>query len=211
MLAAAAVLMAGFGLIYFFWKESGSRKPLVFKALATFMPVLLALYRAAVTEEVSAWWIFAGVVFYMAADVLLEIWFLTGVVSFGIGHICVITGFLYMGAASWYVAGCFVILYGMMFVAVRRYLKDLENLLVPGLAYAALLCVMAAMAVSLGIQHFALPAVLTGIGGVCFVVSDTILGWSHLSGKRRRAYSAVLLVLYYLAVYLLAAGQYFVA
>lgn len=209
MLAAAAVLMTGFGLIYFFWKESGSRKPLVFKALATLMPVLLALFHAVVTKDVFAWCIFAGTVFYMAADVLLEIWFLTGVASFGAGHICVIAGLFHVGAASWYAAVCFVILYGMMFIVTRHYLKDLENLLIPGMVYAALLCFMASMAVSLGIRNLSPAAVSAGIGGVCFVVSDTILGWSHLSGKRRRRYSAVLLALYYMAVYLLAAAPYF--
>lgn len=209
MLAAAAVLMTGFGLIYFFWKESGSRKPLIFKALATSMPVLLALYQAMVTNDIPAWWFFAGIVFYMAADVFLEIWFLTGVASFGIGHICVITGLLQMGAASWYAAVCFAVLCGMMFLVIRRYLKDLGNLLIPGVVYAVLLCLMASLAVSLGIQRLKPAAVLAGIGGVCFVVSDTLLAWSRLSGKRRRRYSAVLLVLYYLAVYLLAAGPYF--
>ena len=43
MLGMEAVFMAVFGLVYFFRKESGSRKPLIFKALATFMPVLMAL------------------------------------------------------------------------------------------------------------------------------------------------------------------------
>ena len=112
-----------------------------------------------------------------------------------------------IGALSLYTAVVFLILYGGMFLIVRKYLKDLGNLLLPGFFYAALLCLMAAMTVSLGMETQSLPAILTALGGVCFVVSDTILGWSHLSGNRRRRYSAVLLVLYYTAVYLLAAGR----
>lgn len=207
MLITAAVLMILFGGIYYFWKESGSRKPLFFKAAATCMPVFLALYGAWNTKEFTSWLLFAGLLCYMAADVLLEIWFLSGVAAFGIGHICVILSMAGIGALSLYTAVVFLILYGGMFLIVRKYLKDLGNLLLPGFFYAALLCLMAAMTVSLGMETQSLPAILTALGGVCFVVSDTILGWSHLSGNRRRRYSAVLLVLYYTAVYLLAAGR----
>ena len=207
MLIAAAVLMVLFGSSYFFWKEGGSRKPLIFKAVATLMAVLLAFYHAVNSEAADLWWLFFGILFYMAADVLLEIWFLSGVTAFGIGHICVIVSLLGTGAAAWNTVLIFLILYGGMFLVVRKYLKDLGKLLLPGFFYAALLCLMAALAISRGIKVQNLASVLTGIGGICFVVSDTILGWSHLSGNRRRGYSALLLILYYTAVYLLAAGR----
>lgn len=208
MLAAAAVLMAVFGGIYFSRKESGSRKPLVFKAAATCMPVLLTLYHAWGTKEAASWWLFAGLLCYMAADVLLEIWFLSGVAAFGIGHICVVMSLAGSGAASGYVTAVFLILYAGMFLVVRKYVKDLGNLFLPGAVYAALLCLMAAKVFSMGINSRELPSVLAGTGGVCFVISDTILGWSYLSGKQNRSYRAVLLFLYYTAVYLLAAGRY---
>lgn len=209
MLYAAACFMLIFGLVYFFWKESGSKKPLVFKALATFMPVLLALCYARNTGSFSAWCVFAGLFCYMAADVLLEIWFLTGVAFFGAGHICVMIGVVQRNGVSWYVLAAFAVLYGGMFLAIRRYMGELRGLLVPGLIYAALLCLMAALTVAAGITSYSLSTILMGAGGVCFVVSDTILGWSHLSGKRRRQNSAILLALYYMAVYLLSASQYF--
>lgn len=209
MVYAAAVLMLAFGTRYFLTKDNGSKKPLIFKALATLMPVLLSLFYAISTDEISAWWIFAGILCYMAADVLLEIWFLTGVAAFGIGHICVITGFIQRGILSGYVGIFFVIFYGFMFIAVQHYLGQLDKLLVPGFLYAGLLCLMAAFAVTGGITMHHPGEVFMGIGGVCFVISDTILGWCYLSGNRSRRNSAVLLVLYYMAVYLLAAGQYY--
>lgn len=210
MLPATAVFMLIFGLIYFFWKESGGRKPLIFKALATFMPVLLALYYAWISKENFAWWIFAGTVCYMAADVLLEIWFLTGVAFFGAGHICVMVGLLKQGVSFWYVILGFILLLGLMFLSMRNYIAKLGGLLIPGLIYASLLCLMAAMAVSVGVWANDISGFLQGMGGICFVISDTILGWSYLSGKRERKYSAVLLALYYLAVYLLASGGYWI-
>ena len=115
MLGTAAIFMTVFGLVYFFWKESGSRKPLIFKALATFMPVLLALSAAVSSQTPLAWWTFAGIVCYMAADILLEIWFLAGVASFGAGHICLITGILLEGRGWRSAVILFVILYGFMF------------------------------------------------------------------------------------------------
>ena len=209
MLGTAAIFMTVFGLVYFFWKDSGSRKPLIFKALATFMPVLLALSAAVSSQTPLAWWTFAGIVCYMAADVLLEIWFLAGVASFGAGHICLITGILLDGRGWRSAVISFVILYGFMFLILRPHLDRLERrLLVPGFVYAALLCIMAAMMASWGIHAGSIQGIIGGAGGIFFVISDTILGWSHLSGKRTRWHSAVLLTLYDLAVYFLAVSLY---
>lgn len=204
MLGTAAVFMTIFGLVYFFWKESGGRKALIFKALATFMPVLLVLYYAVTSQTPLAWWTFAGIVCYMTADVLLEIWFLAGAAFFGAGHICLIAGILQAGRYSWMAILWFAALYGFMFLILRPHLDKLERrLMVPGFAYAALLCIMAALMAAWGMRAGGVPGILGGAGGICFVISDTILGWSHLSLKRKRRHSAVLLVLYYLAVYLL--------
>ena len=209
MLGMEAVFMAVFGLVYFFRKESGSRKPLIFKALATFMPVLMALSFAVSSQTPMAWWTFAGIVCYMAADVLLEIWFLAGVASFGVGHICLITGILLDGCGWRNAVILFVILYGFMFLILRPHLNRLERrLLVPGFVYAALLCFMAAFMASWGMNDGSMPGIIRGAGGIFFVISDTSLGWSYLSGKRARWHSAVLLTLYYLAVYFLAVSLY---
>ena len=204
MLGTAAVFMTIFGLVYLFWKESGGRKALIFKALATLMPVLLALYYAVTSQTLQAWWTFAGIVCYMAADVLLEIWFLAGAASFGMGHICLIVGILQAGRNSWTAIIWFAALYGLMFFVLRPHLDKLEGrLLVPGFVYAALLCIMAALMAAWGMRAGGVPGIIGGAGGICFVISDTILGWRHLSQKKSRGHSAVLLILYYLAVYLL--------
>lgn len=209
MLGTAAIFMTVFGLVYFFWKDSGSRKPLIFKALATFMPYCWRFLLPCLPPDSSGLVDFAGIVCYMAADVLLEIWFLAGVASFGAGHICLITGILLDGRGWRSAVISFVILYGFMFLILRPHLDRLERrLLVPGFVYAALLCIMAAMMASWGIHAGSIQGIIGGAGGIFFVISDTILGWSHLSGKRTRWHSAVLLTLYYLAVYFLAVSLY---
>lgn len=114
-----------------------------------------------------------------------------GVASFGAGHICLITGILLDGRGWRSAVISFVILYGFMFLILRPHLDRLERrLLVPGFVYAALLCIMAAMMASWGIHAGSIQGIIGGAGGIFFVISDTILGWSHLSGKRTRWHSA---------------------
>ena len=119
-----AAVMAAFGTYYFRNKKRNRKRALLCKALATAVPgVLLALSLCGILNggfesgvisgrtgggAVSGWAAgvdpqaaFAGtlaaIVFYMAADVLLECRFIWGAVCFGIGHICMAAGFLLSG------------------------------------------------------------------------------------------------------------------
>ena len=86
LLAAAAVLTAAFGQHYFRNNTKKEKQVLVFKALATAMPVMLAFLYALTAQEVHrtlSLMILAGAFLCMTADVLLELYFLSGVVSFG--------------------------------------------------------------------------------------------------------------------------------
>lgn len=202
-----ALFMAVFGSVYFFWKKSGSKKPLIFKALATLMPALFTLFAAVQTKESVLWWGFAGIVCYMFADVLLEIWFLTGVACFGVGHIFLVMAILQKCRVSGNAVIYFLVLYLLMLLVNRPYVKKLERLAVPGFLYAALLCLMSSIAVAGGLDIGGVEGSALAAGGICFVVSDTILSWIYLSGKKNTRYSAVLLVLYYFAVFCLAVGM----
>ena len=209
MLAGAALLTAVFGTVYFLGKERGGRKFLAFKALATLMPAILAGFYGAEYGGASVWLTLAGILCYMAADVLLEIWLLTGVAVFGAGHICILASLLYENISWKVMAVCFSIFYSGMFLALKKYLRKLKGLLFPGMLYAVLLCAVAAGAVAGGICCRGISGILLGLGGVCFLASDTILGWNYLSGQQKRGLGAVLLILYYMAVYFFAARLYF--
>lgn len=116
------------------------------------------------------------------------------------------------------------------FDAFRKYFPHLKakGLFAPAIAYITVLSFMAALAAVSGVaavSHTAdvsgaavsqtagilgaahtkgLAAVIPAAGGACFVVSDILLGVNRLGKKRSCVRGAVVLILYYAAVYLFA-------
>ena len=75
--------------------------------------------------------------------------------------------------------------------------------------YGALLSFMTAMAFTVAVQSEGPAGKLMAAGGICFYISDNILGFRILHEKNNRLSGAILLALYYSAVYLIAAGLWF--
>lgn len=227
------VLMAVLGTYYFRNKKRHRKTALFCKALATSVSGLLLLgylYGARTGESaggvLSGWAdgvileaAFAGtlaaIVFYMAADVLLECRFIWGAVCFGIGHICMAAGFLLSGESVLHpeknggytvdtglfclALAVFAALMASACAALHRYFHSLKKkkLFYPLLAYVLILSLMAALAVTAG-------GLIPPAGGLCFAVSDVLLGRNRLGKRRSAVCGAFVLILYYAAVYLFA-------
>ena len=227
------VLMAVLGTYYFRNKKRHRKTALFCKALATSVSGLLLLgylYGARTGESaggvLSGWAdgvileaAFAGtlaaIVFYMAADVLLECRFIWGAVCFGIGHICMAAGFLLSGESVLHpeknggysvdtglfclALAVFAALMASACAALHRYFHSLKKkkLFYPLLAYVLILSLMAALAVTAG-------GLIPAAGGLCFAVSDVLLGRNRLGKRRSAVCGAFVLILYYAAVYLFA-------
>lgn len=227
------VLMAVLGTYYFRNKKRHRKTALFCKALATSVSGLLLLgylYGARTGESaggvLSGWAdgvileaAFAGtlaaIVFYMAADVLLECRFIWGAVCFGIGHICMAAGFLLSGESVLHpeknggytvdtglfclALAVFAALMASACAALHRYFHSLKKkkLFYPLLAYVLILNLMAALAVTAG-------GLIPAAGGLCFAVSDVLLGRNRLGKRRSAVCGAFVLILYYAAVYLFA-------
>lgn len=227
------VLMAVLGTYYFRNKKRHRKTALFCKALATSVSGLLLLgylYGARTGESaggvLSGWAdgvileaAFAGtlaaIVFYMAADVLLECRVIWGAVCFGIGHICMAAGFLLSGESVLHpeknggytvdtglfclALAVFAALMASACAALHRYFHSLKKkkLFYPLLAYVLILSLMAALAVMAG-------GLIPAAGGLCFAVSDVLLGRNRLGKRRSAVCGAFVLILYYAAVYLFA-------
>lgn len=228
-----AVLMAVFGTYYFQNKKRHRKAALLCKALATSVPGFLLvgyLYGARAggsaggvlsgrADGVAAGAAFAAtlaaIVFYMAADVLLECRFIWGAVCFSVGHICMAAGFLLSGESvlrlkenggyavdagllCLALAVC-AVLVASACAALHRYFHSLKKkkLFYPLLAYVLILSLMAALAVMAG-------GLIPAAGGLCFAVSDVLLGRNRLGKRRSAVCGAFVLILYYAAVYLFA-------
>ena len=187
ILAAAA--MVCFGTYYFLNKKKHRRIALACKAFATAMPgapfdpvclenpglirfgtVSSGSAGAAGCQELSGisaaafWFTLAAIVFYMAADVLLECRFVLGAVSFAAGHILMLAGILLgtADAGSFVEAGrvrflCFALILFCVYAGaacfiLRSFIPHLraKKLFLPAAAYIVVLSMMAACAGAAG-------------------------------------------------------------
>ena len=227
------VLIAVLGTYYFRNKKRHRKAALLCKALATSVSGLLLLgylygtrtgksvgavlsgWADGVIPEAAFAGTLAAIVFYMAADVLLECRFIWGAVCFGIGHICMAAGFLLSGESVLHpeknggytvdiglfclALAVFAALMASACAALHRYFHSLKKkkLFYPLLAYVLILSLMAALAVTAG-------GLIPAAGGLCFAVSDVLLGRNRLGKRRSAVCGAFVLILYYAAVYLFA-------
>lgn len=234
-----AVLMAAFGIYYFRNKKRNRKCALFCKALATSVPgfLLLAglhgtgtLELAAGTDirlEAAAAGTLSAILFYMAADVLLECRFIWGAVCFSIGHICMALGFLLSGESvlraeesGGYIIDtgllCLMLAVCVVFVVsacavLHRYFPSLKKkrLFYPLLGYVLVLSVMSSLAVAAGayicLENCGTLRAAGGLiplaGGLCFAVSDVLLGRNRMGKHRSVVCGALVLILYYTAVY----------
>lgn len=221
------ILMAVLGTYYFCRKKKDRTKALFCKAAATSVPgILLLIYAAGgpATDSLESdiygamAATLAAVVFYMTADVLLECRFIRGAICFSIGHVCMTAGFFFSSETA-FISGnradvtalmtavvIFVLFAAGALTALRRYFRQLrqKKLFYPMLAYIAILGIMASTAVAWGIGTGGRAGISAAAGGICFAVSDILLGRNRLGKKRSTVRGAAVLILYYLAVYFFA-------
>lgn len=213
-----AVLMSVLGTYYFLKKKTDRRKALCCKAAATAIPGILILlqtdhiYNAAVAATLAA------IVCYMTADVLLECRFVHGAVCFSIGHICMIAGFLLGEEVPVLTDGdtgskvllmaipVFVIFVGSACIVLHRFFRQMKQkkLFYPMLAYITVLGIMSSIAVAAGLHGGGSSGLVLAAGGICFGISDILLGRNRMGRRRSRLCGAFVLILYYLSVYLFA-------
>lgn len=206
MLIITLFLMAALSVVYMIGRERNKKKVLVFKALATLVADFMALWAALHSGSALAWWFAAGIFFYACADVALEIKFLYGMFLFALGHISLIVGLLTVQKVTLLTVTVFLVFIGAAAWLFRRYLPKMRRLLPVSLFYVTLLCLMSSLTVTMAAERLSAATAARAIGSICFVISDGITGWNYLRRKRTQSSSVLLLSLYYLALYLLAAG-----
>ena len=213
--------MLMFGGIYGLLKGKIDNRVLIFKALATFMAVLTAVYEAFQNTGMVSWLLVGAAVFCMAADVLLELWIIAGVIAFGTAHILFISAFSMQCTMKWYTAVIFVGMYLVFLIGLGKHLPKVEKMnqkkkvpdrlfKVGACLYPVLLCGTTALAVTVAVQSVQAgnawkgrSGIAAGGGGILFMISDYLLAWRKLGEKRERRIRFLVLLFYYSAVYLL--------
>lgn len=179
----------------------------LFKPLTVACAALLAFAAPAPVSQLYQAGVLAGLVFSLAGDVFLMLprnYFLHGLVSFLLGHVCYISAFVsYGGWPRAPLAGVLGILY--LGYLLRRLWPRLGKYRGPVAIYALVLVAMAAAAyqqVRLGAD---LRAWLVLAGALLFVASDTVLALDRFeAGWKRR--QLLVLSTYFAAQWLIAAS-----
>ena len=186
---------------------------LVFKALATAMPVMLAflyaLTRAGGAQDAFPDDFGRGFPVHDGGCAVGAFISVSGVVSFGLGHVCFIAAYMHLTQFRGYTVLVFLLFFLLMLLLHGKFLPQPGWQMILMIGYAALLSAMSAMAVTAAVQLGSPAGYLTAAGGICFYISDNILGFRLLHETKSRVLSGVLLTLYYSAVYLIAAAMYF--
>lgn len=172
--------------------------------------VLLAIATAAADLGDPKPWVIGALVFGLLGDIGLMLSdggtdppFLAGLGAFLIGHIWYLIAFAVTGLRALHLLAGVLIVGGVAGLALPAVLRGAARsagrmlaLVVGG--YAALLATMAALAVGTGI-------VATAIGGVLFLISDTLIARNRFVGPVPHA-DVLVIVTYHLAQFLIVIG-----
>ena len=154
---------------------------------------------------------FAQVIFWFfllctAADALLEISFVPGMLVFGAAHVCLIFWLWGLSSPTWWSLALWVAVYILTAVLFRKELPTLGKLTAPFLLYPALLGGSLALAAPLPFTAGARWWPVT-LGCLLFYISDMLVAKNQLS-RWPDKWQKPIMALYWAALYLISTGAW---
>ena len=202
---AIPLWVAQFALYFYLRSARRPRKSLIAKCAGSFLAVGSAGFALRLAGENP----FAQVIFWFfllctAADALLEISFVPGMLVFGAAHVCLIFWLWGLSAPTWWSLALWVAVYILTAVLFRKELPTLGKLTAPFLLYPALLGGSLALAAPLPFTAGARwwPVAL---GCLLFYVSDMLVAKNQLS-RWPDKWQKPIMALYWAALYLISMG-----
>lgn len=196
---------AMFALYFILCREKLDRESLIAKCGGSFISVASAGIALALQQEnpfaCTIFWFF---VLCTAADALLELSFVPGMLLFGGAHLCLILWLWSIAPPTLWSLLVWALAYGLTAFIFRREIPRLGKALVPFCLYPALLSISLALALPL---PFTVSPDLwpLAVGALSFFVSDLMVAWGKLVGPNPK-YRKLVMLLYWLALYLISAA-----
>jgi uncharacterized membrane protein YhhN len=148
----------------------------VFKPLTTVLIAVLAATARGAADDRYRGHVVAGLVFSLAGDVFLMLpgdWFVPGLASFLVAHLCYIAAFTRGG---WRASPALAVACGSYLMVLMWWLlPQAGEVRVPVAVYGVVICAMAWQALERREALRTASATLAALGAVLFVVSDTAL------------------------------------
>lgn len=193
-------LISGIITIYAKLRENDSLQ-FIFKPLTMLAIILLAFLNSSAPLTFYQKAILIGLIFSTIGDIFLikqDRFFVQGLVSFLLGHICYIIAF-WTSPNS--ISGLFYAVYVVFFLSILW--KHLGKLQFPVVFYSLVLAVMSWMAVSLYLESQNNKTLSAFLGSIVFIVSDSLLAFNKFKTPFRLAHLWILAT-YFLAQWLIA-------
>ena len=204
---AIPLWVAQFALYFYLRSARRMRESLIAKCAGSFLAVDSAGFALRLAGENP----FAQVIFWFfllctAADALLEISFVPGMLVFGAAHVCLIFWLWGLSSPTWWSLALWVAVYILTAVLFRKELPTLGKLTAPFLLYPALLGGSLALAAPLPFTAGARwwPVAL---GCLLFYVSDMLVAKNQLS-RWPDKWQKPIMALYWAALYLISIGTW---
>ena len=204
---AIPLWVAQFALYFYLRSARRMRESLIAKCAGSFLAVGSAGFALRLAGENP----FAQVIFWFfllctAADALLEISFVPGMLVFGAAHVCLIFWLWGLSSPTWWSLVLWVAVYILTAVLFRKELPTLGKLTAPFLLYPALLGGSLALAAPLPFTAGARwwPVAL---GCLLFYVSDMLVAKNQLS-RWPDKWQKPIMALYWAALYLISMGTW---
>ena len=204
---AIPLWVAQFALYFYLRSARRMRESLIAKCAGSFLAVGSAGFALRLAGENP----FAQVIFWFfllctAADALLEIRFVPGMLVFGAAHVCLIFWLWGLSSPTWWSLALWVAVYILTAVLFRKELPTLGKLTAPFLLYPALLGGSLALAAPLPFTAGARwwPVAL---GCLLFYVSDMLVAKNQLS-RWPDKWQKPIMALYWAALYLISTGAW---
>lgn len=178
----------------------------IFKPLATFLVLGIALPNWISQKQNYALWICVGLFCSLAGDILL-IWperlFAVGLGIFLLAHFAYLAAFTrdVKFPANWFIWLAFLALAAAGFLVLKPNLPS--GLALPVAVYSLALATMTAQSVGRALRLHSSTAKLAAIGAMCFLLSDSLLAWDRFQHPIVLAPVAILIP-YYVAQMLFA-------
>lgn len=191
----------------------------VFKGISAWIIICWALFISMGTPvSVFTVLVIAALAMGLAGDVALSLpghGFTSGMLFFGIGHLCYIAALTLISGNLLFPLSAFVVLYAVaLFIYKKSGIKIPDNLRIPVIIYSIIIASMISLAIASPIIIFPAGLILL-FAGILFVISDALLaanGLSKQSGSdtptTTELRSKVSLICYFLAQSLFAVSIY---
>ena len=188
----------------------------IFKPLTLFVLLLAAWFvKSGQHSDYMRSWFLPALFFSLCGDVFLMFsgnkYFLLGLVSFLIAHICFIAGLnsALPPAGVWVIVLAVAFIYTLIYPKIDRELKQQGNreLRIPAAIYSIILCLMVVSAWTVLLRNgWSITAQIVVVsGGTLFFISDLLLAWNRFVNHTHQRDVAVM-VTYQLAQVLLTAS-----